>query len=279
MATTVRDLLRLPEGPVDLGALDTRATQGAPGRKKATRASMTDHAERLATLQEALYAEGSHRGRRRVLLVLQGMDTAGKGGVIKHVVGMMNPQGVRITSFKAPTEQELAHHYLWRIRRAVPAPGFVGVFDRSHYEDVLIVRVQELVEPAVWERRYAEINRFERDLVADGVTLVKCFLHLSADEQKARLLARLDDPSKHWKFNPVDVAQRRRWADYQEAYAAALQRCHTETAPWYVVPSDRKWYRNWAVAQLLIETLTELDPTYPRMRFDVDVQRRRLRAT
>jgi PPK2 family polyphosphate:nucleotide phosphotransferase len=230
----------------------------------------------LAALQEALYAEAAGGGTRRLLLVLQGMDTSGKGGVVEHVIGMVNPQGVQITSFKKPTPQELRHHFLWRVRRAVPRAGMIGIFDRSHYEDVLVVRVHELVPAEVIERRYAEIDRFERQLVAGGVTVVKCFLHLSYDEQRERLLARLGDPSKHWKFNEGDLAERARWDDYQEAYRIALERCSTPEAPWYAIPADRKWYRDWAVARLLHETLTDLDPHYPTPDLEVDALEKRL---
>jgi PPK2 family polyphosphate:nucleotide phosphotransferase len=268
---SLRDRLRVEPGrPVELGAWDTGATPLAPGGKTATRAATTEHAEALHELQERLYAEGAAGGgRRRVLLVLQGMDTAGKGGVIEHVVGQVNPQGVHIASFKKPTAEELRHHFLWRVRRRLPGPGFLGAFDRSHYEDVLVVRVHGLVPGDVVERRYDEITRFERRLAADGLTVVKVFLHISFDEQRERLLARLEDPTKRWKFNPGDIAERARWADYQEAYRIALERCSTAEAPWYVVPADRKWYRNWAVARLLLETLRELDPRYPEPDLDV----------
>lgn len=277
MAVNMSDALRLPPGAVDLGAHDPRSTPHAPGgKKKKTRAAMSEQAPALADLQERLYAEGAGGGGRSLLLVLQGMDTAGKGGVIKHVVGALNPLGCQIAAFKKPTEQELRHHFLWRIRRRLPAAGMVTVFDRSHYEDVLIARVRRLAKRETIERRYTEINRFEQRVVADGTTVVKCFLHISAERQKERLLARLDDPSKHWKFNPGDVDERRRWADYQLAYEMALERCSTEPAPWYIVPSDRKWYRNWAISQLLLETLTGLDPQLPPVDFDVAEQRRRL---
>ena len=235
---------------------------------------MSEQAPALSRLQERLYAEGS----RSMLLVLQGMDTSGKGGVIRHVVGMLNPQGCQIASFKRPSEDELKHHFLWRVRRQLPRPGFVGVFDRSHYEDVLIARVRGLAEPAAIERRYAEINRFEQRMVDDGTAVVKCFLHISAKTQKERLLARLDNPQKHWKFNPTDVDERRHWSDYTQAYELALERCSTPETPWFVVPSDHKWYRNWAIAQLLVETLTGIDPQYPPVDFDVAEQRRRLVA-
>ena len=211
--------------------------------------------------------------------MLQGMDTSGKGGAIRHAIGMVDPQGVKIKAFKAPTKEERAHHYLWRIERELPGPGIIGIFDRSQYEDVLIVRVNKLVEEAVWSERYDEINAFEEKLVADGTVIIKCFLHISSAEQKARLLARLDDPTKHWKYNPGDVDERAKWPAYQEAYAAALERCSTQHAPWYVIPSDRKWYRNWAVAQLLVEHLRALNLQWPVADFDVEQEKARVAAS
>jgi PPK2 family polyphosphate:nucleotide phosphotransferase len=276
MADSLRDALRAPSAPVLTSALDPRATPLAPGSKERTRDVMVAEGEKLAELQERLYAEGATGGQRRVLLVLQGMDTSGKGGVVSHVVGAVQPQGVSVTAFKKPTPEELQHSFLWRVRRAVPAPGLIGVFDRSHYEDVLIGRVRQLAPPDVIERRYNEIIRFERQLADDGVTLVKCFLHISPWEQKERLLARLDDSAKRWKFNPGDLDERARWHDYQRAYELVLERTSTTTNPWYVVPSDRKWYRNWAVGRLLLETLTELDPRLPEPDYDVAEQRDRL---
>ena len=254
--TDVRSLLRF-DG--DLSAVDTRATPGVKSRKKAEAAFAAESAE-LAELQERVNAEGT----RAVVLLLQGMDTCGKDGTVKHVVGQLNPAGIRVTSFKQPSPAELKHHFLWRIRRALPDKGYLGIFNRSQYEDVLVVRVHDL---APWEKRYAEINRFEAKA---GVTWIKCMLHISRDEQRDRLLARLDDPTKRWKFNEGDLAERGRWDDYQAAYRDALERCHTEVAPWYVIPADRKWYRNWAIQQLLLETLRELDPQYPK-REDLDV--------
>ena len=276
MASSLRTELRAPAPPVVLADLDPYATPLAPGDKERTREQSFVDGRRLADLQEPLYAEGSTGGRRRVVVVLQGMDTSGKGGVIEHVVGAVNPQGVSITSFKKPTPEELRHSFLWRVRRAVPAPGLIGVFDRSHYEDVLIGRVRQLAAPDVLERRYNEIVRFERQLADDGVTLVKCFLHISPWEQKERLLARLDDSAKRWKFNPGDLDERARWHDYQRAYESVLERTDIDAAPWYVVPSDRKWYRNWAVGRLLLETLTDLDPRLPDPTYDVAEQRDRL---
>ncbi|RYJ05104.1 MAG: polyphosphate kinase 2 family protein, partial [Actinomycetales bacterium] len=222
-------------------------------------------------------AEGVATGsRRRVLLVLQGMDTSGKGGTLKHTVGLVDPQGVRITSFKKPTAEELEHDFLWRVRRAVPAPGYLGVFDRSHYEDVLIGRVDELAEPDVIERRYDEINAFERELVDDGTIVLKCMLHISKETQAERLLARLDNPDKHWKYHPSDLSARSKWDAYQAAYAAMLERTSTEQAPWHVVPSDRKWFRNLAVGQLLLDALRGMALHWPVADFDVAAERARL---
>jgi PPK2 family polyphosphate:nucleotide phosphotransferase len=275
-ANRISDLLRLPEGPVDLTSIDARATPGAPGGKGKTQAEFESLAGQLSALQERLYAEGRVGGRRSVLVVLQGMDTSGKGGTIRHVMGLVDPQGVSIKAFGPPTREELAHDFLWRIRGALPRPGIIGIFDRSQYEDVLIVRVHELVPRSVWSRRYATINRFESRLDAQGVRVVKVFLHISPEEQRERLLARLDDPTKHWKFNPRDLDERLRWHDYREAYQVALERCNSAAAPWYVVPADRKWYRNWAISRLLIEQLEELDPQWPRADFDVTAARKRL---
>jgi PPK2 family polyphosphate:nucleotide phosphotransferase len=226
----------------------------------------------LDALHDRLWAEAT----RSVLLVLQGMDTSGKGGTLRHTVGLMDPQGMRITSFKGPTKEELSHDFLWRIRKAVPSAGMVGVFDRSHYEDVLIARVRELAPAEEIERRYEAINDFESELVESGVSIIKCMLHISPDEQKARLLARLDDPTKHWKFNPNDLTERARWADYRAAYEIALERNNTEHAPWHVIPADKKWYRNLAIGHLLLETLRGLDPQWPAADFDVAAERQRL---
>lgn len=285
-AAPLSTALRLPPGErVDLSAHDPRATPGGPGGapgpggKTAGRAATALLAPRLAALQERLYAASTAGDRRRLLLVLQGMDTSGKGGTVKHVIGPFNPSGCRIRAFKAPTEEERAHPFLWRVTRALPLPGEIGIFDRSHYEDVLIARVRELAPRAEVERRYEEIGRFERALAEDGVTLVKVFLHLSYEEQRERLLERLDNPEKHWKFDPADIEDRTRWPAYREAYELALERCSSPETPWYVVPADRKWYRNWAVSTLLLEHLEALDPRYPPGGFDVAECRRRLLAT
>jgi PPK2 family polyphosphate:nucleotide phosphotransferase len=277
-AARVSDLLRVPAGPVDLSALDTRATPGFDGGKAAGKAALADLGARLSDLQERLHAEGVSGGSRSLLLILQGMDTSGKGGVVRHVIGQVDPQGCEIASFKAPTREELAHDFLWRIRRRLPGPGKLGVFDRSHYEDVLVARVHEVVPGSTWSRRYASINRFEAQLAERDLRLVKVFLHLSKEEQRQRLLARLDNPAKHWKYNPHDVDERARWADYQAAYEDALERCNSDAAPWYRVPADRKWYRNWAIASLLVEQLEDMKLTWPTGDFDVEEQRARLLA-
>ena len=268
--------LRLPPGPVDLVGLPTDATPGFSGGKSEGKSALASLGDELADLQERLFAEGRSGASRSVLLVLQGMDTSGKGGVMRHTVGLIDPQGVRITSFKAPTEEERQHHFLWRVRRAVPGPGYVGVFDRSHYEDVLVARVRNLVDPATLERRYDEINDFEAELVEDGVVIVKCLLHISAATQKERLAARLADPEKHWKYDPGDLDVRATWPEYRTAYEIALERTNTEVAPWHVVPSDRKWYRNLAVGQLLLEALRRMNPQWPAADFDVEAEQRRL---
>ncbi|MGI5403544.1 PPK2 family polyphosphate kinase [Streptomyces sp. CA-135486] len=273
----LRKLLRVPRGKhIDLASYAADATPAGPADKAAALAAITQMGERLAGLQERLYAASTAGDRRRLLLVLQGMDTSGKGGTVKHVVRFFNPAGCRIRAFKAPTPQERNHPFLWRITRALPGPGEIGIFDRSHYEDVLIARVRELVPRRKLGRRYDLINRFEEELVEDGTTVVKVFLHISYQQQRRRLLARLDNPEKHWKFSPGDIEERALWPDYQEAYRIALERCSTRAAPWYLVPSDRKWYRNWAVSKLLLESLEALDPQYPEAGFDVEDCRRRL---
>ena len=267
---------RLPPGPVDLTSIETRATPGFKGGKKKGKAALFALGDELSDLQERLFAQGRSGSERRLLLVLQGMDTSGKGGVLRHTVGLVDPQGVRITSFKAPTEEERSHDFLWRIHRALPEAGYIGVFDRSHYEDVLIARVRELAEPEEIERRYTAINDFERELVDSGTTVVKCMLHISADEQKERLLRRLGKTSKHWKYHPSDVDERAQWPRYREAYELALERTNTEHAPWFVIPSGRKWYRNLAIGRLLHDTLRVMDPQWPGPDFDVEVEKKRL---
>jgi PPK2 family polyphosphate:nucleotide phosphotransferase len=278
MADTLRSEL-IVSGPVDLAAYDSRATTGFGGNKKDAAKGLADLGEELSDLQERLFAGGrADSDAPRVLLVLQGMDTSGKGGIVRHVAGLVDPQGLAIRSFKKPTPAELEHDFLWRIGAALPGPGMIGVFDRSHYEDVLIARVRQLVDPAEIERRYVAINEFEKAFTDGGGVLIKCFLHISADDQKERLEARLDDPTKFWKYNPGDLDERKLWDDYQRAYAVALERCSTGSAPWHVIPSGRKWYRNWAVATLLAEQLRELDLAWPPADFDVEAEKARLTA-
>ncbi|BDY29491.1 polyphosphate kinase 2 family protein [Mycolicibacterium mageritense] len=257
--------------------IKTNRTPGFRGSKSDAPALQAERNERFAELQEMLYA-GSRSGddTRSVLLVLQGMDTAGKGGIVKHVVGAANPQGIRYTSFGKPTEEERAHHYLWRIRNALPPAGHIGVFDRSHYEDVLIVRVHNLVPPDVWEPRYDEINAFERELVDAGTTLVKVAMFVSLDEQKKRLAERLERPDKYWKYNPADIDERLLWPKYQEAYQVMLDRTSTDYAPWHIVPCDKKWYSRLAITELLIEALKGLDMSWPPADFDIEAEKQRL---
>jgi PPK2 family polyphosphate:nucleotide phosphotransferase len=272
---SLRDRLRLAAGPVDLLGYPTDATPLAPGGKARTKRELARSGSALSGQQEMLFAAGQSGDSRRVLLVLQGMDTSGKDGVIKHVVGQVGPAAVRITAFRKPTPAEAAHHFLWRIRRALPQPGVIGVFNRSHYEDVATTRVHGLIDEQTWRRRIQEINAFEAELVAAGTTVIKCFLHISYAEQRQRLLDRLDDPTKQWKFNPADLAERARWSDYLTTYAEVLERSR-EAAPWYVVPADRKWYRNWAIGQLLTEALLDLDLRFPGPSYDVAEMRARL---
>jgi PPK2 family polyphosphate:nucleotide phosphotransferase len=277
--TSVSKALRVRPGIVDLSTRDPRATSAFDGGKREAREAMKELGGTVTELQERLYAESRGGGSRSILLVLQGMDTSGKGGIVKHSLGMLDPQGVHLYSFKAPTKEELAHDFLWRIEKQAPAPGFVGIFDRSHYEDVLIVRVHGLASTDEVERRYGAINEFEKKLVHNGTTVIKCMLHISYEKQRERLLARLDDPTKRWKYNPGDVDERARWKDYIQAYEIALGRCSTDVAPWYVVPSDRKWYRNWAITALLHEHLAVLDPQYPKGDFDVEKEKARIAVT
>jgi len=262
-----------------LADCDPRSTPGYNGDKAAGAELMAATAPELADLQEQLYAESKVGGKAAVLLVVQGMDTSGKGGIMRHVVGSMDPQGVHYTAFKAPTREEQEHPFLWRIRNALPQPGEIGVFDRSHYEDVLIARVHNLVPTATWGRRYGQINALEQTVTKAGTTIVKVMLHISSDEQKARLTARLNRPEKHWKYNAADVDERERWPAYQEAYQAAIEKCSTEHAPWFVVPADRKWYARLAVQQLVLEHLRAMAPQWPAATFDVEVEKARLAAT
>ena len=258
------ELIVRPGTRVQLTRRDPTWTAGFKDRSEAE-ATLDKNIRRLTRLQYLLYAEG----RRALLVILQGMDAAGKDGTIRHVMGPLNPQSCRVTSFKAPTAAELAHDFLWRIHRAVPGKGEIGIFNRSHYEDVLIVRVRNLAPKSVWSKRYAQINLFEKSLAESGVTILKFFLHVSKAEQKVRLVERLTDPKKNWKVNPADFEERKRWDDYMAAYADALRKCSTPWAPWFVIPSDHKWFRNLAVSQIIADTLKSMKMRFPKPAFDL----------
>jgi len=261
------DFYRVQPGTsVDLTEWDPRDKRGFDGGKSAGRKALKLLRRRLAQLQEVLYAEGKHK----VLMVLQAMDTGGKDGTIRHVFRGVNPQGVRVANFKVPSREELAHDYLWRVHHQVPRKGEITVFNRSHYEDVLVVRVHNLVPPEVWSRRYDHINEFERMLADEGALILKFYLHISKEEQKRRLQARLDRPDKRWKFNVGDLEERSRWDEYMAAYEAVLSRTSTPWAPWYIVPADRKWYRDVVVGTVLVTALQGLNLEYPQPQEDLD---------
>jgi PPK2 family polyphosphate:nucleotide phosphotransferase len=272
----IRDLLRAKhvDGQFRMESVDPGATPGLKGGKKKAQRDIADGLDVLFELHERLYAEH----KRSLLVVLQGMDTAGKDGTVTHVMRNFNPEGVLITSFKAPTPQEKRHGFLWRIRQRLPEPAYIGIFNRSHYEDVLIARVHNLAPRAVIDRRYNQINKFESELVRSGTTVVKLCLHISYREQRKRLIDRLKDPDKHWKFSEHDIDERAYWDDYMSAYGLAITRCSTDKAPWYVIPANDKVYRNWAVTKILVETLQEMNPEYPRPKLDVPRLMKRLKA-
>ncbi|MFV0319703.1 MAG: PPK2 family polyphosphate kinase [Microbacterium sp.] len=277
----VGTLLRVGQG-FRLSSVDASSTPGYGRSKKHAADDLIDGSAELDELQERLYAQsmvGTPPAAAAVLLVLQAMDTAGKGGIIRHVVGSVDPQGVRLAAFKKPTPEELAHDFLWRIEKKLPAAGMIGVFDRSHYEDVLIGRVRQLAPADEIERRYGAINDFEKNLVASGTRIVKVMLHISSDEQKARLGERLVRPDKYWKYNPGDVDERELWPAYMDAYQTVFERTSTEHAPWYVVPADRKWYARLAVQALLLQALQQIGPRWPDAPYDLEVERARLAAT
>ncbi len=264
MMPRVEKMLRVKPGSrVRLAHWDTDAPGGV-GKEKARVRTERVVAE-LPDWQYKLYVEN----RRALLIVLQAMDAGGKDGVIRRVMASLNPQGCRVTSFKAPSALELSHDFLWRVHAAVPARGEIGIFNRSHYEDVLIGRVKNLVPRRVWSRRYDQINDFERMLVENDVTILKFFLHISKEEQRERLQARLDDPTKHWKVDAADVEERKLWDEYRRAYEVALERCSTPWAPWYVVPADRKWFRDFAVSEIILEKLREMNPRFPPAKEDL----------
>jgi PPK2 family polyphosphate:nucleotide phosphotransferase len=289
-------LLRAQDDVV-LGAIDPASTPGLGGkkngkkkggkhsRKKAAAKALAKGVAEIGELQERLFAESQNHstglsdGKRSVLLVIQGMDTSGKGGTIAHVLSGVDPHGIHVHAFKAPTKAERTHDFLWRVRQQLPAAGILGVFDRSHYEDVLIQKVHAMVTPAVIESRYGAITEFEAELAVAGTTIIKIMLHISPDEQKSRLLARLDDPTKQWKFNPGDVDERELWPAYQDAYETAIRRTSTDAAPWYVIPADHKWYSRLAVQSILLEHLRALKAEWPAPTYDVAGQRARVEAS
>jgi len=265
---------------LSLDAVDPRSTPGFAGDKGYARQVLESGREVLGELQEKFFASSRSGGDQgSVLLVLQGTDTSGKGGVVRHVVGSVDPQGVAHHAFKQPTEEELAHDFLWRVRRELPGPGMIGVFDRSHYEDVLVGKVRRLASPEEVDRRYDDIVAFEHELAESGTTIVKVMLHVSRDEQKARLAERLERPDKHWKYVPGDLDDRLLWPEYQEAYETALRRTTTDAAPWFVVPADRKWYARVAVQRLLIGALESRRPEWPSPSYDVELEKIRLAST
>jgi PPK2 family polyphosphate:nucleotide phosphotransferase len=260
----LRDALRVrPGDTVRLARQDHRATFG--WEKVTAEPESARQLERLTTLQDRFWAEA----KRSVLVVLQGIDAAGKDGTIRKVMTAFNPQGCPVTSFKVPSSEELAHDYLWRVHRAVPRKGEIGIFNRSHYEDVLVVRVHDLVPKAVWSRRYDEINAFEQHLTDNGTTIVKFFLSIDRDEQRQRFQERFDDPTKRWKFSMGDLEERALWDDYEAAFDEALSKTSTRAAPWYVIPANRNWFRNLAVATILADTIAGLKPAYPPVADDV----------
>jgi PPK2 family polyphosphate:nucleotide phosphotransferase len=272
---SVRELLRANTGKeprINLIDLDADQTKWV-GEKKALKKLAKQQAQ-LFDLQSRLWAEQ----KRSILVAMQGMDTSGKDGTVKHVMTGLNPGGVDVHSFKVPTAEEKRHNFLWRFKNVLPPSGTIGIFNRTHYEDVLIARVKKLVGEETIENRYGEINRFEQQLVRSGTVVIKLFLHIDYDEQRRRLMARLENPDKHWKFSENDINERAFWDDYTSAYDAALTRCNTAAAPWYVIPANNKWYRDWAVAQILIETMEEMNPQYPRPKLNVKALEKRLTA-
>ena len=267
MARRVSDRWRIaPRKKLHLDDVDTRSTAGAPGDKEVTRTAAAALTPAIAGLQERLWAEQ----QQSLLLVLQAMDAGGKDGAIEHVFTGINPQGFRISNFRVPTEEEASHDFLWRVHKATPRRGEIGVFNRSHYEDVIAVRVRNLAPEEIWRPRYEHIRAFESLLTSSGTTVVKCYLHISKEEQASRLRARLDDPTKRWKFRRGDLADRALWDDFMAAYDEAITRTSTAEAPWYVIPADRKWYRNWAVSNVVLDTLTRMDPQFPKPEEDLD---------
>jgi PPK2 family polyphosphate:nucleotide phosphotransferase len=261
-----------PDQEINLSDWNPASTAGWKSDKDKGEQRIQELNREMEVLQELLFAEARHK----VLIVLQGMDTSGKDGVIRRVFEGVNPQGVRVAAFKAPTAPELAHDYLWRVHTQVPGRGEMVIFNRSHYEDLLVVRVHNLVPPEIWKRRYDQIQHFERMLVEEGTTILKFFLHIDAEEQRERLLARLDEPAKRWKFNPGDLKERQLWDEYQKAYEAVLAKTSLDEAPWIIVPANRKWFRDLIISAALVETLKGLKMVYPQPAENLDIYRKEL---
>ena len=275
MAKTMHQRFAVTGSEFSLTDFDAGATPGMKDGIKA-RKYIESLGPSLREWQTKLYAER----KQSLLLILQGMDACGKDGVVKHVVHQFYPTSVHVTPFKAPTDAEKRRNFLWRFKSQLPAPGNINIFNRSHYEDVGIVKVRRLAPATVIEGRYAEINKFEQQVVDNGVTVIKCFLHVSRPEQRQRMLDRLDEPTKRWKFKEGDLDESDRWKQYLSAYDIAIRRCSTDAAPWYVIPADHKWYRDWVIAQLLIEWFEEMNPQYPKMaEFDIPALRKRIKAS
>lgn len=275
LTETIKEEVLFTEG-TGLASIDPAATPGWTGGRTEAEEMLAHTGESLSELQERLFADGRSGGTRSVLLVLQGMDSSGKGGIVRHVVGLVDPQGVMHASFGKPTPEELKHNFLWRIKKQLPSGGHIGVFDRSHYEDVLIARVNELVAPEVITKRYNEINTFEAKLAEQGTTIIKAMLHISPEEQKARLGERLDRPDKYWKYNPADVDERKKWPAYQEAFQLMLDNTSTDVAPWHIIPANNKWFARLAVSQLLLHALEDMDLGWPAADFDIEAEKKRL---
>lgn len=253
-----------PGSKIKLSEIDTNDISLYKAGKKHHHDELHELREELREGQNLLYAEG----KKKLLVVIQAMDTGGKDGTVKSVFGRVDPQGIEVTSFKKPSAEELSHDYLWRVHQHAPANGMIAVFNRSHYEDIIAVRVKEIFPESVWSKRYRHVVEFERMLVEEGTKIVKIFLHISKDEQKERLQARLDEPAKNWKFNPGDLEDRARWDDFMAEYENIFEKTSTDEAPWYIVPADRKWYRNLVVSQIIIDALKSLDMSYPETDWD-----------
>ncbi|MBN2571675.1 MAG: polyphosphate kinase 2 family protein [Ignavibacteriales bacterium] len=254
-----------PKNKINLSQIDPNDTSTFDGDKNSAKNKLKELNNKIARLQEILFAQNKHK----LLVILQAMDTAGKDGVIKDVFEGVNPQGVKVANFKRPTEEELSHDYLWRVHKQTPGKGEIVIFNRSHYEDVLVVRVHNLASKEKWEKRYQHINEFEKLLTDEGTTIVKFFLHIDKHEQKERLQSRLDDTTKHWKFNLGDLKERELWDEYMKAYEDALNKTSTDFAPWYVIPSNKKWYRNLIVAEIIVDALTKMKLEYPKSEEDL----------